>query len=284
MDKENKITSYALTDVGRVRKHNEDAFCIHDDIGLFVVSDGMGGHQAGEVAAEIVVKALPVQVSSAMKSTIAMNENGIVEILKQSIINLNRHVYQKTSETPNLRGAGATVVACLVHDNITAIAHMGDSRVYLMRRGNLDQLTEDHSVVAMLMRLGQITAKEASNHPSRHTLTRHVGMESSIGPDVQMLNLQDGDRLLLCTDGLTNMVNDKNIGDILWNEPDIKVACERLITAANETGGKDNITVLIIQKNISGEEFSRKRRTVSVRRIIRKSARRKDKSYEGNMS
>ena len=209
------LAASGLTDTGKVRDHNEDAFNIIDNLGLFIVSDGMGGHHGGEVASKIVVEALPIIVTSELPTSSSIDEDQLVYALGQAIGYLSWLIHRKGFETPGLRGMGATVVACLVRGGVAAIAHMGDSRVYLMRKGFLEQLTEDHTIVELMLQLGQVTKKEAAKHPARHTLTRCVGIENSVGAEVGLLNLIKGDRLLLCSDGLTNEVSNREIGEIL---------------------------------------------------------------------
>jgi len=262
------IIAAGLTDPGKVRYHNEDAFSISEDLGLFIVSDGMGGHQAGEVASEIVVKSLPIQIATALSFTSNLNDNNLVAVLRQAIGELHSQIYKKAKEVIKIKDTGATIVACLIQGKVAAIAHLGDSRAYLMREGVLERLTDDHTIVGLLLQLGQITNKEAKTHPSRHILTRYVGMENYLEPDMQLLELNDGDRLLLCTDGLTNMVNENRIASILLRESDIKIVCENLVYAANEAGGKDNITVLVVQYGDWKQHPEKMKKRVAVKRAV----------------
>jgi protein phosphatase len=262
------VIAAGLTDVGKVRDQNEDAFALCNDLGLFIVSDGMGGHESGEVASDIVAKVLPMGVAKALEVLPSPDATQLASILRQAIGDISLSIQAQISAVPSLHGMGATVAACLTRGPVAAIAHMGDSRVYLMRGGMLERLTEDHNVVGLLLQLGRIDRGQAKGHPGQHVLTRYLGMDASLGPDVHLLDLRNGDRLLLCSDGLTNMVNDREIGDILWRELDLKACCRRLVDAANDAGGDDNTTVVILQygkRAIFGEGGSRKR--VLVRRV-----------------
>lgn len=267
------IIAVGLTDTGKVRDHNEDAFAIDKEQGFFIVSDGMGGHQAGEMASTMVVKAVPLQLATFLGDPSSVDETLMVAALHQAIGDLSRQIYERALQTSALRGMGATVAACLVRNKTAAIAHMGDSRVYLMRSAVLERLTEDHSLVGMLLKLGQITKRQAKNHPARHTLSRYIGMEADVGPEVQLLDLEIRDRLLLCSDGLTNMVTDRAIAEILWAEPDLNVACGKLVQAANDAGGEDNITALIVQYGDWDKRPEPKKTKISVRRAVGSSLR-----------
>ena len=274
------IKAVGLTDRGKVRVHNEDTFSISEDLGLFIVSDGMGGHQAGDLASKMVVEALPSELVSELRKASVATEDYMNEALKCAIVNLSILIHRKSSEMLQLRGMGATVVACLIRSGVASIAHMGDSRVYLMRNGVLEQLTEDHTIVELMLQLGQINRKQATKHPARHALTRHMGMEGEMGPEVGLLDLKEGDRLLLCSDGLTNEVINREIAEILWSEPDIKAACTRLIQKANDAGGRDNITVLIVQYGGSDERSQCRNKKVVVKRKIGASFRKKEDQAE----
>ncbi len=242
-----KITAAGQTDVGKVRKHNEDAFAIVRDLGLFIVSDGIGGHQAGEVAAEVVVKALPVQVAGHLKHRTAINPDEMVSILDKAVSTLSRRLYDRASKKGALRGMGATVAVCWIQDAVAALAHMGDSRIYLMRDGELQLLTKDHSVSSLIEDLGRQDAGKPDEDRHQHVLTRYVGMEADVGPQVHALDLQDGDRLMICSDGLPGSVAQDLGASVLWTEPDIRTVCKKLVDAANTAGGTDNITVVVVQ-------------------------------------
>lgn len=266
-----RVFSAGLTDPGKTRDHNEDAFALCDALGLYVVADGMGGAQAGGLASSLVVQALPAQVASQPKRCgTGGGPEGMAECLRASIETLNREMYEQSRQVSHLRGMGATVVVCLVRGTAAAIAHMGDSRAYLLRGGALERLTEDHALVEMLLKMGQITKAEARTHPGRNVVTRYVGMEGDVGPDVGLVELEDGDLLLLCSDGLTKMLSERTIGETLWNVPDIEAACECLVRAANDAGGADNITVLLIRYGEAPDEKDAGQQ-VKVRRAVGRS-------------
>ncbi len=256
------IIAAGMTDKGRLRDNNEDNFYIDEEFGFFIVSDGIGGRQAGEKASEVVVTVLPIQVNS------IINTSDPADVLERSIQFLSNQLREYADEVRELRGAGATIVSCLIRDGKAFVAHLGDSRVYLMRRGVFELLTEDHSIVSMLIKIGNITKKQARTHPARHTITRYVGMKSRGIPDVRPVDLLPGDRLLLCTDGLTDMLGDREIGQILLEEPDPDRACKELIDRANEAGGKDNITAVIIRYGEEKKKGGKKRQKIRVKRFV----------------
>ena len=236
----------ATSDVGKVRANNEDAFRADAEAGLFVVSDGMGGQQAGELAARMVVDTLPGTIGARLDRMERPRGRAYRYWLRKELARLSRRVRDAARRQPHLRGMGATVVAALVRDRWAHIAHMGDSRAYLFRDGQLRQLTDDHSVVAWLLRKGEITPQEAARHPARASITRFVGMEDDAQPDVRSVALAAGDRLLLCTDGLTNMLPDESIAAMLGERADPQTTCEALVVGANAAGGQDNTTAVLV--------------------------------------
>ncbi len=241
-----KLYASALSDIGKVRKGNEDAFALLPERGLFIVSDGMGGHQAGEAASKIVVSVLPGMVEQQVTSVPNDQPETISHALRDMIVELSQRVHQQSAGQAGLAGMGATVVLTYFRGEKAFIAHMGDSRAYLYRRRKLKQLTDDHSLVGILLRHGDITPEEAKVHPGRSRLSRYVGMEGEIYPDVQSVRLAVGDRILLCSDGLTGVVADQVISEILSGSEGPVAACRALVEAANACGGPDNITVLLI--------------------------------------
>lgn len=235
-----------LTDIGRVRKENQDAYYADVDKGLFIVCDGMGGERGGAIAAKAVVSLLPKMIDERLSALPEGTETDICDALKEAIATLSAMLRERTKDEPELRGMGATVVLALVKGNNAYIAHIGDSRAYLFWSGSLKRLTRDHSIVAVMLELGQITEEQARSHPARGKLSRYIGMQGKAVADVQKVALEPGARLLLCSDGLTNMVSDGEIADILEKESDCKAACQRLVEEANRAGGYDNITAIII--------------------------------------
>lgn len=239
------VRAAALSDVGRVRQANEDACTVLSDQGMFIVSDGMGGHQAGATASRIVATVLPAMVRKGLDALRRTDEKEIQRVLRDSIVELSQQLRAQSAGQPGLAGMGATIVLALLRQDRAFIAHMGDSRAYLYRGGKLKQLTRDHSVVGILLRRREITPEEARHHPARSRVSRYVGIDGVVYPDVKSVSLARGDRLVLCTDGLTGMVSDKTIAGILKTVSDPETACHALVDAANTAGGNDNITALV---------------------------------------
>jgi serine/threonine protein phosphatase PrpC len=240
------LVAAAATDVGRVRDHNEDACLADPSHGLFIVSDGIGGHQAGDLASRIVVSVLPAMIEQHLSQAKARNGDAIRRCLCGAVADLSRHLRAESAGRIGLSGMGATVVAMLIRARSAHIVHMGDSRAYRLRGGKLEQLTEDHSVTGILLRAGEITTVEAKDHPAKGRLSRFVGMEGDVAPDVRTMPLRTGDRFLLCSDGLTGMVPDEDIASVLLANEEPTVACGALIDAANQSGGRDNIAVIVV--------------------------------------
>ena len=251
-----KISAAGKTDQGKVRQLNEDNFSIHEDLGLYIVSDGVGGLRAGDKASEIVTKVLPIKIREGIEEGVD-DIKSLSNLLGESISYISRQINKYSNTEEGVKGAGATVVCTLIRDNKLIVAHMGDSRAYRFRDGELEPLTLDHSIVAMLLYSGQITKEEAEKHPARHTITRYVGMKGKQKPELSVKAIKDGDLILLCTDGLTGMVDEEEIISILsGDEDDVEMlsagqnldrTCSRLVDAANHAGGRDNITVVLIQ-------------------------------------
>ncbi|HEX2289976.1 MAG TPA: PP2C family serine/threonine-protein phosphatase [Pseudonocardiaceae bacterium] len=237
-----------LSDRGQVRERNEDCWSADADLGLFIVSDGMGGRPAGEVASEVVVAALPTLVAHHFSAEPDLAAPDAPQRLRTVLTELSAEVREGSQDTPRLAGMGATAVAALVSaSQATAlIAHVGDSRAYLLRERSLHRLTRDHSLAQALIDAGAITDQQAAGHPARGQLTRHMGMAGEVSPDARRVALQPDDRLLLCSDGLTGMLDDAQIQAILNRSSDPQHACRALTEAANDAGGIDNITVLVI--------------------------------------
>ena len=233
-----KIVVAAATDVGRVRagSPNEDGYLDQiDRLGLVAVADGMGGHQAGEVASATALEALRAAVASG-------------EPLREAIEGANEAVLEKSESDHELHGMGTTLTAGMLGtDGSLTIGHVGDSRAYLMRGGELGQVTDDHSLVEELVRGGELTPEQAEVHPQRSIITRALGIDPRVDVDVYPIELQAGDRILLCSDGLTTMVRPEEIANILGREPDSRRAAQLLVDAANAAGGEDNITAVIVE-------------------------------------
>jgi len=222
----------AATDVGLVRSNNEDAFLTAPP--LFAVADGMGGHRAGEVASAGAIRTLQKEAGHDTDSLVA------------AVQSANRVVHAEAAANPDLSGMGTTITAMMTTHDSAQIVHVGDSRAYLLRDGRLRRLTQDHTVVDRLAREGKIPAAEVDRHPQRSVLERALGVSPEVDIDVQLLDVRPGDRLLLCTDGLTSMLDDDEIRDILLTELDPQTAAQALIDAALAAGGKDNVTAVIV--------------------------------------
>ncbi|RLC21333.1 MAG: hypothetical protein DRH56_09625 [Deltaproteobacteria bacterium] len=235
-----------LSDPGRVRKENQDGWTARVRDGLFIVSDGMGGAFRGGLASRIVVETLPALVAERLGNVRDLSGTAAREGLGTAISELSAHLRRETDGEPGLSGMGATVVAAVIRGRRALVGHLGDSRAYLLREGRLARLTEDHSLVRLLLSQGEITPEEAARHPARGRLTRCVGMPGAAMPGIRCPDLRPADRLLLCTDGLTSMVPDDRISALMAPPLSPAGACGRLVSAANLAGGKDNITVLII--------------------------------------
>lgn len=244
----------ARTDVGRARENNEDSFRVAFEIGLFVLSDGMGGQSSGEVASRLAVETVLSHCHEAsLKPSLALAGaalEGISEAgnrLASAIRLANSAVYQASQEDSHLRGMGATLVAVMLSEERVSIAHAGDSRVYRLRNGELDRLTQDHSFIEEQVRRGLMTSQEASSSTLQNVLMRAVGVEPEIEVEVNEELFAESDVLLLCSDGLTKEVSDAQIARVLAEVEDPEAAAEQLVDLANEAGGSDNVTVIVLR-------------------------------------
>lgn len=250
-----RISSEALTDVGRKRKGNEDAHSVDAGHKLYVVADGMGGHAAGEVASRIAVDSIgefvvltagddEITWPFGLDETISYDGNR----LKTAIRHANRKVLEATRENAELEGMATTVVAVLVDGDIANIAHVGDSRIYKWSDGEMTLLTSDHSWVNEQIQTGVISPEQARSHPLRNVVTRALGGRADLLVDIQALPVKSGEVLVLCSDGLTTMLPDEDIVAVLERSGgDIATAARNLVDEANERGGEDNITVVLMK-------------------------------------
>ncbi len=226
----------AVTDPGRTRRHNEDAYVIEPP--LFAIADGMGGAQAGEVASRLATAALKEA------SPNGGGEQRIADLIQVA----NRRVYDRSSNDPNTSGMGTTITVALVEDDQVAFGHVGDSRAYLIRDAHMEQLTEDHSLVNELLKTGKLSREEAETHPQRSVITRALGTDPDVDVDTFSVSAETGDLFLLCSDGLTDMVSEESILEVVErNRDDIDAALRALVKAANRGGGQDNITVVAFE-------------------------------------
>jgi len=236
-----RIRAGVATDIGRVREKNDDSFLIEPP--LYAVADGMGGHRGGDVASQLALETVDRMFLEGQGS------------LAEQIREANRTVFERSAEDRAVAGMGTTLTAALVREGEVHLAHVGDSRAYLLRAGALRQLTKDHTLVGRMIRAGEISEAEAEVHPHRNVLTRSVGTEPDVRVDEEDVGLLEGDRLLLCSDGLTNMVTEDQIQAILETTPtNPQEAADRLVRAANRAGGVDNITVVVLDLVGDGDD------------------------------
>jgi PPM family protein phosphatase len=225
------------TDTGKKRRRNEDEYVVAPP--LFAVADGMGGAQAGELASSLAAGALREGEGDA-----GSGERRVAGLIQEA----NRRVYQRSSEDAAVSGMGTTMTVALVEDGVVAFGHVGDSRAYLIRDGRLEQLTEDHSLVAELVRSGRLSPEEAETHPQRSVITRVLGTDPEVDVDTFSVEAQPGDLFMICSDGLTSMVEDEVIlRTVEKHRNDLRTAAKALIRAANKGGGEDNITVIFFE-------------------------------------
>jgi len=239
----------AVTDIGRVREENQDAFAVEPEAGLFMVADGMGGHRGGAAAAEIVARDLPAMIELALEKRRSRSPRSIRRTLKKLIHDQNRDVHEEGSDVSEHAGMGATLALILLREGRVYAANAGDSRIYRLRDGRLAQLSTDHSVVAELVESGMIDPDQANEHSMAGVITQYMGMPEGVEPLVRSLALKCGDRFLLCTDGLTDMIDDERIAEILKAGEEPGTACKGLVEAANDAGAHDNVTVVVVDWN-----------------------------------
>jgi protein phosphatase len=236
------LRSAASTHVGMRRQVNEDRYAIVPQLGLYLVADGMGGHKAGQVASHLSAQAAIRAIEALRGASVSLAER-----LRHSVACANREIFAAAQVEPDLAGMGTTFVAMLFGGERLALAHVGDSRAYLLRQGRLRGLTDDHSVVAELLRRQEISEADAREHPHRHVLTRALGVRSQIEPDLAEMTPQADDVFILCSDGLTTHVGDQQIAEVLSGQDDLEQAAAQLVEEANQAGGLDNITVMLVR-------------------------------------
>jgi PPM family protein phosphatase len=240
----------AQSDPGCLRTTYEDCAWVNAALGLLIVADGMGGHAAGEVASAVAVEAIATYVQNHLPTGEASAQPAA--LLQEALQTANATIRTQARTHRSFRGMGTTVVLALCHGAWVHLAHVGDSRAYLFHQGVLRQVTQDHTVVAQLLQAGQLTPRQARRHPLRHQLTRWLGGREVV-PEVQSVPWQPGDRLLLCSDGLTTMVADRHIAALLRPRgTDLHAVCTALVARANAQGGEDNISVILAQRDTEG--------------------------------
>lgn len=235
------------TDVGMVRDTNQDAFkilALGQGAGLALVCDGMGGAQGGDTASSIAKKVIGDTIQAKYQDS--MGSEAAKFLVQEAVLEANHAIYQTAKENPELAGMGTTVVSVLLYQNHAYVVHVGDSRLYRYRNHQLSQLTRDHSYIQEMVDRGELSADQARVHPDRNFITRAVGVQWDVEIDLQVLELEAGDRLLLCTDGLSNICTDEQIEQVLEEKP-VEESAEILVQLANQGGGHDNITVVIVE-------------------------------------
>ncbi len=247
-----QIESYAISDKGMVRSRNEDSFYCGDDLNLYVVADGMGGHRGGDVASKLAVE----EIARVVRKWGSDDEKEITGVeglhpetdskLELALKRANRKIWEESNSNPEYRGMGTTATAVFITDTEATIAHVGDSRAYLVRNSEIRQITEDHSWVNEQVKAGFITNEEARTHRLKNLITRSLGHEADVKVDVLRLKIEKGDLFLLCSDGLTNLINDDEMRDTVVSlDPD--KALKKMVETANKRGGHDNITAVMIK-------------------------------------
>lgn len=240
---------FANTDIGKARDMNQDCYYVPENnsqLKLYILADGMGGYKGGEIASKLAVNATKSYIESNFEQ-IQQDKENILKLIKSAIEYANMVVYEKSKENKELEGMGTTLEVCLIYNNKAYIGHVGDSRIYRIRKDIIRKLTQDHSYVAKLVKDGTITKEEAYYHPKKNMLTRALGCTSYVEPDVMIKGFLKEDIIVITSDGLTNMIKDEEIYAHI--QQDIQNASKNLINTANELGGYDNITVIILYNN-----------------------------------
>lgn len=240
------MTVVYRTDTGKIRTVNEDCggFFWNDNSLLAVVADGMGGHQAGDIASEMAVKFLEEEWKKVDKE---LTPSEAEKWLSDTIVAANQKLYEFSKSKSEYAGMGTTIVAVICTESNVTLAHIGDSRIYMLNEKGFSLLTEDHSLVNELVKNGQITKEEAEHHPRKHILLRALGTEAHVMIDVRSLNWEENDVVLLCTDGLTNKVDERELEQIIRTPQTLEKQADELISMANAAGGEDNITLILIK-------------------------------------
>lgn len=237
----------AKTDIGKARDMNQDSFFsskADDEIKLFILADGMGGYKGGEIASSIAVCSAQGYISNNFKNT-PKDRNNILKLISDSIEYANLMVYEKAKESDDLKDMGTTIEVCLIYNNRAYIGHIGDSRIYRIRNNFMRKLTQDHSYVEKLVQEGTITKEEAKHHEKKNILMKALGCNAYAEADAMVKGFQKGDILIICSDGLTNMVSDEEIYKAV--DENFEFATKELIDLANQNGGIDNITIITIK-------------------------------------
>lgn len=242
------IKAYAKSDIGKAREINEDSFYITEDplnkIQLFILADGMGGCNAGEVASKQAIISAKNYIENNFEDT-PKDKDSLIQLVASSLEYANMVIYEESKKDKNLEGMGTTLEVCLIYNNRVFIGHIGDSRIYRIRKDFIRKLTQDHSYVQKLVQDGTITKEEAEHHPKKNMLMKALGVNAFVEPDVMVKGFQKGDILIICSDGLTNMVDINDIFKAV--NKNFEMATKDLVDLANQNGGIDNITIITIK-------------------------------------
>ncbi len=248
-----RIRTFGISDVGKRRERNEDSFLINDDLQLLIVADGMGGHLGGEYASKLAVntvsetiKDMDADPDMTLQEGVHIRPGDYAGYLRYAIQLASQNIYEKAMSDSTLRGMGTTTVAMLFRNNKVYIANVGDSRAYRIRQDDIQQITKDHSLVGEQIRAGIISEDDARAHRLKNIITRSVGFQEEVDTDVDIRVVRVGDRFLMCSDGLSNLVADPEICEVLKNN-NIENASKHLVDIANERGGDDNITIVVAE-------------------------------------
>lgn len=241
--------SCGQTDVGLKRRVNEDRYALVPELGLYLVADGMGGHRAGQVASQLAAEAALRATKTLEGAPVSISEK-----LRQIVACANREIFGTAQAQAELAGMGTTLVSLLASEGRVALAHVGDSRAYLVRNGKIRQLTNDHSLIGDLLRRQEISEAVAREHPHRHVLTRALGVRPTVEADLMEMTPHEGDVFALCSDGLTNLVHPLEIATAVDRCADLQEACDAMVEWANDRGGDDNITIVLVRCEKVGDE------------------------------
>lgn len=255
-----KFTCAGRTDVGVVRSGNEDAYLLAPESGVFVVADGMGGHAAGEVASSMAVRI----IGQALQDVAGRPDQEVANLMREAIREANGQIFQRTMDESDKRGMGTTATALVLNGPRYLIGQVGDSRAYILRDGHLSQITKDHSYVQEQVDAGYLTPEQARTHPYSNVITRCVGANSDVAPDIYVGALRTGDTFLLASDGLTGMLEDPDLLNILQTGRPLAELVDLLIADANRRGGLDNVTVILVRiDSVSAESDGRQTAAVA---------------------
>ena len=251
------IEFFAALDTGRARTNNEDAVCIDEDAVLAVLADGMGGYNAGEVASHMATSFIRAELGRWLREAGGASDSEVRRAMDICVDNANRAIFNAANSNPQYAGMGTTLVVALFRENHLLVGHVGDSRAYRLRGGRLQQITRDHSLLQEQIDAGLITQEQAAFSANKNLVTRAVGVEDTVLLETHQHEVQPGDIYLMCSDGLSDMLDDATIGQLLLTHDSLSAACQALVDAANDAGGKDNISVVLVRASGGASPASR---------------------------